>query len=415
MRFMEAEELEQLKTHMKMKSKGHTSVRAVRLNWDVEYYVDIITGNGFTITEPATFTIDESKQKSLYGARSILYGTSYEDETAFIERYRCRCGEFKGKMFEGEICPFCKTPVQYEDVNIEYTGWISLGTSFVINPYYYNRLASLIGKQTLYEIVNVKTIVDTDGNTSLLQIYDEDEDGNKVFRGFVEGFVDPPDHPYFGIGIEEFREKFEEIMHYFMAKKKDKKSEFMHVLKESSSVFTSHIPVYSTFLRPQSSTADTYYYNSIDKLINPIWSLSNYLGKVEDIDKKLILQRIQWRLNQLWETNFSLLNKKEGLIRGQILGGSLNYTSRNVIVPSPDLKDDQVDLSYHTFLELFKFKILNYLMQIDGISLSKANQIWTRAYRFDKRVYEIMQFILKKEKPKILINRNPTLIMIWCR
>ena len=92
-----------------------------------------------------------------------------------------------------------------------------------------------------------------------------------------------------------------------------------------------------------------------------------------------------------------------------------NYTSRNVIVPSPDLKDDQVDLSYHTFLELFKFKILNYLMQIDGISLSKANQIWTRAYRFDKRVYEIMQFILKKEKPKILINRNPTLIMIWCR
>ena len=88
-------------------------------------------------------------------------------------------------------------------------------------------------------------------------------------------------------------------------------------------MFTSHIPVYSTFLRPQSSTADTYYYNSIDKLINPIWSLSNYLGKVEDIDKKLILQRIQWRLNQLWETNFSLLNKKEGLIRGQILGGSL--------------------------------------------------------------------------------------------
>jgi hypothetical protein len=48
-------------------------------------------------------------------------------------------------------------------------------------------------------------------------------------------------------------------------------------------------------------------------------------------------------------------------------------------------------------------------MKMDDISLSKAYGIWARSYKFDNRVYEIMQFIVKKENPKILMNRNPTL------
>ena len=86
-----------------------------------------------------------------------------------------------------------------------------------------------------------------------------------------------------------------------------------------------------------------------------------------------------------------------------------NFSSRNVIIPDPTLRDDQIDLSYHTFLELYKFKIIYYLMKMEDISLSKAYYKWSRAYKFDNQIYEIMQFIVKKEKPKVLINRNPTL------
>ena len=63
---------------------GKQIVRIKRVNWDVAYLVDIAQGNGFTISEPATFNLDESKPKSLLRARSPLYGTNYEDETAFI-------------------------------------------------------------------------------------------------------------------------------------------------------------------------------------------------------------------------------------------------------------------------------------------------------------------------------------------
>ena len=48
-------------------------------------------------------------------------------------------------------------------------------------------------------------------------------------------------------------------------------------------------------------------------------------------------------------------------------------------------------------------------MKMDDITLSKAYYIWQNAYKFDNRIYEIMQFIVKREQPKILINRNPTL------
>jgi hypothetical protein len=85
--------------------KQHVIMR--RLNWDVEFYKDLLTGNGFQIIEPSGISIDGVKKKSMYGANSPLYGTNYEDEQSFIERYRCSCGEFVGRQFEGEECPSC--------------------------------------------------------------------------------------------------------------------------------------------------------------------------------------------------------------------------------------------------------------------------------------------------------------------
>ena len=81
----------------------------------------------------------------------------------------------------------------------------------------------------------------------------------------------------------------------------------------------------------------------------------------------------------------------------------------NVIVPDPSLRDNEVDLSYHTFLELFKYKIIYYIMKLDDITLSKAYSIWKAASTFNEKVYDIMQYIIHAEDVRVLINRNPTL------
>jgi len=59
-------------------------VKLTRLNWDFEYFYGILYRGDFDITEPAEITMDDTKEKSLYGPQSPLYGTSYSDEQAFI-------------------------------------------------------------------------------------------------------------------------------------------------------------------------------------------------------------------------------------------------------------------------------------------------------------------------------------------
>ena len=92
-----------------------------------------------------------------------------------------------------------------------------------------------------------------------------------------------------------------------------------------------------------------------------------------------------------------------------------NFTSRNVISPDATLRPNEIDLSYHTFYELFKLRIIYYLMKLDNISMSKAYQIYRNGYNFDERIFNIMTQIIEIEKPMCLVNRNPTLDVIWCR
>lgn len=368
-------------------------VSFMRTDWDIVYYEDIFYGDGFDITEPAEVSLDGTKKKSLHGPQSPLYGTNYEDEQAFIERYRCECGRFKGRQFMGEICPYCKQPVEARDSNINVTGWLTLAKS-IINPYYFHLLSQTIGQDIFPDIIYSAHKVNKNGIRT---------------QAVADDYDEVPLSPFSGIGVDGFYKRYDEIMEYFKKKKKAKASTIDILLDEKHKVFTKHIPIPSTLLRPQSVSGDTFYFNTVDKLINTAFSLTESLRGCEEAEEDDILKRLQLKANSMWNTYFDELNGKEGFIRGTILGGSMNFTARNVIIPDPTLKDNEIDLSYHTFLELFKYRIIYYLMRLDDISLSKATSIWNRASNFDEKVYEIMQLIVENDKSKVFINRNPTL------
>ena len=81
-----------------------------------------------------------------------------------------------------------------------------------------------------------------------------------------------------------------------------------------------------------------------------------------------------------------------------------------VIIPDPTLKADEVRLNYTAFLELFKYEIIAYLVKIADITENAAFEQWTKArIEYSPKIYEVMNYILKKHKPKIIINRNPTI------
>ena len=372
---------------------GKERVRVNILNWDVEAYYDLINGTGFICNEPGQIDIDGEKKKTMNGPQSPRFGSTYGDEHEFIERYRCDCGTFKGKMFNGETCPLCNTKVRFMDVDIKQTAWVPLGKNKIINPYYYNLLVKLIGKKVFPDIVDIKQRVDVNGQVSSV----------------VSDEIENPSSPFVGMGISNFMENFDEVIDYFKVKKKDKADQLEKLKKIKSKVFTSFIPIYTTVLRPQSSTPDTLYYTGIDKEINPLIKLSLDIVDCEDIEKPLILSKIQKRANNMWDYNFSLITSKDGFIRDKLIGGSLNYSARNVIIPDPSLKVNELDMSYQTFRILFSNLIMYYLMKQDHIPLWKAYDRWKRSYVYDNYIYEVMKFIVDKRKPMVLLNRNPTL------
>ena len=115
-------------------AKVRQIVRMKRRNWDADFFASMLTNNAFVISEPAEVTIDGTRRRSLYGPQSPLYGTTYDDEQAFIERTRCECGAFCGAKFQGEICPICGTKVEARDSDVNTLGWILLGDNRIINP-----------------------------------------------------------------------------------------------------------------------------------------------------------------------------------------------------------------------------------------------------------------------------------------
>jgi DNA-directed RNA polymerase beta' subunit len=81
-----------------------------------------------------------------------------------------------------------------------------------------------------------------------------------------------------------------------------------------------------------------------------------------------------------------------------------------VIIPDPTLKADEIHLSYLAFLELYRYEIIAHLSKVSNITHNQAADEWHRAaITFDPKIYEIMMYMVKKRKPKVIMNRNPTI------
>lgn len=281
-----------------------------RMNLESECYYDVINGKGFLINEPPFADIDKSI-RNMDGPRSPRYGTTYGDTNEFMDRYHCKCGKHIGAAFEGEICPDCGTKIEYHDVDIMYTGWINLFPFKIVNPLFYPRLQSALSKKILENIISNDNIITPQG------IIRKHNDAIEVKKSLLM---------YHNIGLNEFYLNFEEIMEYYKGKRKQKADLIQELIDQKDLVWTSKIPVYSTILRPQGITTESFYFCPLDKNINPLVSISINLKKANPIEVPLYLFQAQMRANELWNINFQLIDGKHGWTRGNVLGGEWNYS-----------------------------------------------------------------------------------------
>jgi DNA-directed RNA polymerase beta' subunit len=369
------------------------------MNWDKECEKDLRSGLGFVVSQPP-FTNDV---KNDYGIQSKFFGTDFEDDDAFKERYRCSCGELQGKLYENEICPECNTPVKLVDVDLDKFAWIVLKQHFLIHPMAFKFIDTVIPKPGLMGIIAYNNKPDKNGNVKV------DEVDKK--------------HPFANIGLLEFAERFEEIMAFYLKKNKKRKPIVDALLRNKDLIFIHCIPVFSSVLRPFLVKSDIMTTNKFDTCYNKIYSSVKAINNSQDSSvvskkKRVIipthkkLYNLQKSLMELWDLCFDTLDSKTGHIKDGVLAGRINFTARNVIIPDKTLRANEVKLSYICAMELYKFEIISYLVNIQKVSESEAYDEWYKGtINFSEKIYSILQYMTTSRQMYILLNRPPTIDM----
>lgn len=71
-------------------------------------------GDTYTIEAPHMNSFNPRNTRLItnrYGSKGVVSELS----ESFVERYRCDCGDLKGRLFDGILCPECNTKVKYVD------------------------------------------------------------------------------------------------------------------------------------------------------------------------------------------------------------------------------------------------------------------------------------------------------------
>ena len=364
-------------------------------NIDQEAELDLKAGKAFIVYEPIKDkkTTDGSYNEG--GIRSSFFYSEMSSENAFKERYSCECGYLEGKSHESSICPYCRTNVRLVDIDLEKFAYIKIKDYHIIHPALYLYLNNIMGEK------------------------------NK--QSILMNIIRPPkfdkDQPFKNIGMLEFQRRFDEILDYYAEKNKrnaNMEGNVAFVKANKDKIFFQYIPVFSSALRFAMVQNEINFVNGTDKIYNMIFSSVSRMNNASDalaVGKKLAY--IQTKVNELYEKMFSLINKKDGFIKSGVLAGRMNYTSRNVIISNPNLAADEIILSYISFLEMYKFEIIQKLASTQNITEAQAYSEWYMGcINFSEKIYKIIKLMIAQDLTYVIINRAPTIAygsMLQCK
>ena len=378
-----------------------------RLNLDEEKSNDLYRGKGFIVSSPKKSIKKDIKDPD--GIFSTKFGQKLEDLNPYMDRYKCDCGYMRSRINNGLECPNCHTLVKYVGDDYSYFGWKVLKKHYIIHPNLYKSLDFFFGpgqksdkdkRSKLYNIINFAGKTDIDGHEEQLE-------------------ETPPDQPYYGLGMIDFYNKFDEIMDYYLAKYPKKQDYYDDIMENRDKVFIRSIPVFTTHLRPSDITDSSLFYEPINGIYNMINKFVHEINKDKtkmDNKKKLkndLLFKLQQEYMNLYAEIEAILSGKKGKLRS-LVGGRSNFSSRAIIVQDPSLRIDQITLPYTELVITQQQKIINILHKSYNISYNEAYKIWEKAkVKKDERVVEIINALIKStpEGLPVLLNRNPTIAL----
>lgn len=272
------------------------STKLERINLDQTRRHDVLNGDGFIVTSRKNIKEDVKDPNGIF---SVKYGPGLQDVNAFGNRYRCKCGHTTQRFYHGLTCPVCGTKVEYRDENFGMFGYICLKDPYyLIHPNLFNSIAFFIGER---EFMNIIT-----------PVHKKDEDGHDI------PIVPPKDEPYFGIGMIDFHDRFDEIIEYYRVKRPNKMDYYENIIDDRDKIFTQSVPVFTIHLRPYRIDGDMLHFegtNAIYKVMTKLASDIN-MDKTK-MDKKIkpknqLLFDFQMKFKELYDELTKILSGKKG-------------------------------------------------------------------------------------------------------
>lgn len=370
-----------------------TSIETIDL--DLEAKLDIENGTGFLIDSPKSTNKKDIKNPN--GIYSPKFGQKLGDVNPYADRYSCECGFLKSRINHGIECPMCRTKCKYVDDDFNMFGWIILKDEYhIIHPEFYDALNFIFGDSP-YNIERKKI---KGSRLENIIHYSPEVDQNGIR---TESEFKPDNEPFYGIGMIEFYNRFDEILDYYYAKYPKKKEYYDKIKENRHLVFCHSIPVFTTHLRPADIRDGYMYYEPTNGIYNMINKHVHAINKNtrrfdRDIKNKNIgLYKVQMGYMKLTNEIINILSGKKGQLR-MLVGARYNFSCRAVIRQDASLRIDQVKLPYVELVKCLQQRIINILIRTYNISPSDAYDIWFRAIaNKDERVAEIIDAIIHSE------------------
>lgn len=388
-----------------------------RINFDEEKEKDLRSGKGFIIKSPKSSLKKDIKNPE--GIYSTVFGQRLGDQNPYMDRFSCLCGKKKGAANNGIWCPDCQSFCKFVDDDFSIFGWIELVPEYaIINPDMYKSLDTFFGASkypkdrkskrgsVLYNMLDFDKEIDSSGN--------------------IIGYKEKANEPFYGIGMIEFRQRFDEIFEYYYAKNK-KREIYEDIMYDRDKLFINSIPVYTTLLRPMEVNNGKMTFEKTNEYFNMMSKLANFVNRNKrkidrnEHSKNLGLFKLQQKYMDLYDEVVAIMSGKKGELRN-LVAGRFNFTSRSVIRQNPNLRIDQVELPYTALVIILGPRIMNVLRRTLNISVQEARDKWFNAIdKPDKTIVGIIQSLIDSspEGLPILINRNPTInygsiIQVFC-
>jgi len=317
-----------------------------------------------------------------------------------VRNYTCQCGVYYGVSKSGGKCKECEVDIINSDSRRKRFAKITLPIP-VVNPLFLDLLIDLGGtslKRALHDLMEKdKSILYIDGEDFIVTL-----DATQVPSGSQTW---------------EKAEAIYELVKNIANLMKDEILEWRIVTDNIDNLLIDKIIVLPPDLRPTSKRSgdSKQLMDKINRYYIQILTKKEAMGEtIININRDKTLyytyfRQLQKDINELYHRILEKMAKKEGLIRGNILGKRIDFSGRAVIVPDPTLSLNECKLPYLMILEIFKLPIAKRIIELGKFKLlNKAINFVDQCIDSNSPVlYRVCEEIVEDEV--CILNRQPSL------